>query len=605
MARRKIVQKQNYVTSRNLKLSESSSEGAHEWQRKVSDTLRWRKNFWNGDTNWKRAYDMFRSKHWRDNDEIDPSSDFLRDRVTVNVTGSNVLNLVPFLMAVNPEFVCKARKAEEVISAQLQSAVLNYEYQKREMNVQVKKSVMDAVIIGHGVIKTGFNIELDQARSKKDGEINYAEYIVEEAPFVERVNPFLFVYDPTAKNQNLNTAQWCAQLFFAPIQDILANESYDSKVIGKIKAGYYEIGTKEGLSFGENETLFSTKDDSVDSTVGVLFELWDKKHRKYFVFAEGVPEPLIEKDWPYDYLKRFPFQKLDFIEIPDCPYGVGVPFWIEDQQFELNRIRTSMFQHRRVSNRKYEVHESVEDEEVSKLIDGEDGSIVRVRQMDSIKPIQDATQAGDVYNLEAIIKQDIQDLTGIDALIRGGQLPSRTTAGEVNARANLFRLKLDDRIEAVDRFVRNVAELVLDHIKANYVTERVIEIAGPEGKYWKDFSPEDIQADTDVTMETISAPKSDPVLDRQQRLQVLQIAMQALPLIQAQMLTMDMNQLFKWVFESFGVKDAGRFFPPMLEVNKPLVPVDTEQQPQVSTEVSEPNVTDITNQFGNQIGQQI
>src|SRR4030095_10066137 len=116
------------------------------WLSRLDSTLQWRMNYWNGDKHWNRAYDMFRGIHWKDIQETDPSSDQLKDRITVNITQSSVLNIVPFLMTSHPEFQGKARKPSKTVSVQLQQEVLNYEYRQRDMNVQVKKSVYDAAI---------------------------------------------------------------------------------------------------------------------------------------------------------------------------------------------------------------------------------------------------------------------------------------------------------------------------------------------------------------------------------------------------------------------------------------------------------------------------
>lgn len=565
------------------------------WQTRITSTLRWRQS--NYDKDWKRAYSMYNGIHWRDMMETDPSSDQARDRITVNVTMSNVLNIVPFLMSQNPKFVCKPRKPESDKSATLQSEILNYEYEQRDMHDQVKRAVYDCVTIGHGIVKVGYALEIDEAVKKQDGVINYAAYIKEDSPFVKRICPLYFLIDPTASENNLETARWCAEIFFTPLRDLCANARYDQKVLNKIKKGLYTVGTKstvfDNLSDASMESLnpqgYSTVSQAYpENDIAVCYEVWDKKHRKYYIFADSVPEPLLEKDWPYEYIDNFPFLKVDYIPIQDSLYGVGIPYTIEDQQFELNRVRTSAFEHRRRFNRKYTALEGqIDINEANKLVQGEDGTVVFTKVQNAVVPIQEANLSQDTLVVEGMIKDDIRQMTGSDALISGGQLPSRTTQGEVQTRTNLFRLKLDDRAEAIDKFVKKVGVQVLQHIKNNFRTDRVVAIVGLKGINWETLTTSDIKEEVDVSMESIASPKVDPQVDRQQRGFIWQQAMSALPLVQAGLLKIDFNQLFAWVMESFGYKDIGRFFDFDLIVQPPLQQTQPQQQ-QIAPQSTQP-----------------
>lgn len=540
------------------------------WLSRLAATLRWRQSV--HDKNWKRAYSMYTGVHWRDQSEHDPSSDQVRERITVNITMSTVLNIVPFLMNQTPEFRCKPRKPEKALAAKLQQAVLNYEYEQRNMDDQLRMAVLDAAIIGHGIVKVGYNFEIDKAKKKVDGEIVYEDYIKQDSPYVQRICPFYFLLDPTASENNLETASWCAQILFKSGADVCANQRYDQSVIRKIQLGFYSPDTRSTVfSDGVDPSVSSLVSDDVtklpEHDLWVLYEVWSKKHKKYFVFASGVPEPLLEKDSPYEYIDGFPFHKLDYIPLPDELYGAGIPYSIEDQQFELNRIRTAAFEHRRRFNRKYlALKGKVSQTEANKLIESPDGTVIFVDMFDCIKPLEDAPLSQDNLVAEQMIREDIRQLTGSDQLISGGQLPSRTTGTEVQSRTSLFRMKMDDRIKAVDKFVVRIATQVLQHIKNNFREDRFVEILGEEGLFWKleKLSSEQIKEDVDVSMETISAPKVDPTVDRQQRMTIFGMCMQALPLVQAGIFAIDINKLFAWTMEGFGYKDIGKFFAPAL-----------------------------------------
>lgn len=573
------------------------------WHQRIANTLAWRENHWNGTKNWNRAFELYEGKHWEDTDDFDVEivkSDNRRDRITVNITNSSVQNMVPFLMASGAKFACKPRKPSSGVSATLQEAVLNYEWEQREMQEQCEEAVLDAVICGHGWVRTGFTLELDAAIRKAEGDINYADYIRKEAPYSRRVSPYNVIFDPVAPDNTIRTARWMAEIHYVPIRDILANSNYLKSTLQAIDDGDYELTTKEAFLPDHN---YDEPNDLPEDELGVIVEIWDKKWKKYRVYAMGVIEPLVEKPWPYPYLDGFPYEMFQFVKVPNCPFPMGLALAIEDQQLELNTVRTRMFQHGRRFNRKYQALDKVEPEEVDKLADGEDGCVILVPQIGAIAPIQDAVLSTDHQVIEAIIKDDIRSLTSQDALISGGNLPSRTTAGEVNARGSLFRMKLDGRANSIDRSVNKVGVQTLQHIKSNYLTDKIVKIVGNQGEYWVEYSVEDIQDDVDVSMESISAPKIDPILDRQQALQVFQIIMSQLPILMQLKVPIDIVELFKWLFRKIGDKDIARFFNPLLTPDAPLeeqpvqgVSNNLKQLPPANTEVS--SVEDLQRQGG-------
>lgn len=605
--------KQEQMTSK-YKERKTGDESYRIWHNRLASALRWRKAHWNGTDNWDKAYDLYRGKHWQDQEvEIElVKSDNRRNRITVNLTGSTIQNMLPFLISTKPKFVCHPTKPTDFIGAKLQGAAVNHEYKERKIHPQVKRSALDCVIIGHGIIETGYTLELEEAIKAVDGEIVYADYIRKEAPFAKRVSPYNFLWDYMASEHDLATSRWCAEIIFMPLRDVLANSNHLKSTIRKIQAGEYTVTCRHDILnldrsyLNEEQTEYNEEDE-----LAILYKVWDKKYRKYYLFADGVIPPLVEKDWPYPYLDGFPYRMVEFIPVPDCPFPMGLALAIEDQQHELNAIRTRMFRHGRRFNRKYEVvANQVDPGELKKLLDGEDGTHVLVKAINSIMPIRDADMSTDHQIIEQRVQDDIQRLSGQDSLIQGGSLPSRTTAGEVNARGNLFRMKLDDRVESMDNFVLGVGEDILAHIKANTLTEKIVKLVGPEGENWVQYTVDDIQDPVDMTMESVAAPKTDPQIMRQQGLQSFQIIMSSLPALaqmgipSVQQLLNSFNfvELFKWLFENLEVKDAGRFFTPALVPNVPLQFGNSndlnqqQQQPQTNTQIQ--SVQDLQRQGG-------
>lgn len=548
------------------------------WQERVTNTLRWRQNNWNGDNAWRRAYRMFRGDHWgvmnSGRDEIDSFSP--RDLITVNETGAIIRQFLPFVLKRDPHILVKPRRLEYIVTAALKQEILNYEWRERRMKRQIKRGVRDLLIAGHTVMKTGFTLETTHDLSTKRGQkINFADYIKQESSFVKRISPFNFVFDPEASESDLNTARWCAEIFFKRPQDVLDNARYDQSVLRSIQESELSPGTIPSF-MAVNSDYQSTKLDGLtpdgEDDLWVLYEVWDKLQGKYFVFLDGIDKPLVKGPWPYDYLDGFPYVKTDFIEVPDEHYGIGIPRWIEDQQFELNRVRTRWFHHGRRFNRKYKVLEgSISPSEKKKLREGEDGTIIEMKQsLDDIAPLDDVAMQSDQPAIEGMAKDDIRRMTGADELSQGGRLPSRTSATEIQTRTGILNLKTDEMAETVDSMIQEVMTQVDQHISANQTTDRIMQLTGPKGKFWVKATPEDIRGEVDIEIETASAPKADPLTERETALRVFTVTMQSLPVLMQAQQVPDIKELFRWLFEKFDdKKDIVRFFPAMGDLPKP------------------------------------
>jgi hypothetical protein len=549
----------------NMRTETGDAEKDSElWQERIRLTCESRDKRKNGTKDWLRYYDWYAGEQWNDRDDQAGSlnSDNARDTATVNKTGSTINSIVPFLVNGEIRFREKPRREGDDKRAQIKQSLLNYEWRERKMTRPVKHCARDFVTIGHCVGKTGYTIEVDEAkRPKDDGAINYSEYVIRDAPFVERVNPLWFFFDLSAKDNSLRTARWCAEIFFVPLADVLANNAYDPKALAMIWSGDHTPTTR---------TAFETRMQGGKAWTGkpaiplpedhliALVEIWDKKYKQRIIYADGVPRPLLAEEWPYDYLDGFPYVMANYIDCPNSPYGIGLPRWIEDQQLQLNRMRTLEQDIARKSRPRYAASEGTALEEVTKFQNGDEIIV------GDIKAVQMADLTQGFQLKQANIQHDIEEMTGADALLQGQQLPSRTTASEVGARTRLTSLKLDQHVTDFEEFVEELAVQVDQHLAKHRIVEDVIEIVGPQGSEWVQYSSEDIQAEVDVTVEAFSAPKYDPLVERQQRKEIFQLAVSALPVMveRGQDKVFDLPQLFAWTLEPYEEADISRFFKP-------------------------------------------
>ncbi|HKX29361.1 MAG TPA: hypothetical protein VJ302_16815 [Blastocatellia bacterium] len=550
------------------------------WLQRIAMTRRLRAEQENGERDWRRYYRWYEGNQWLDRGQLSGSlaSDAARDTATVNKTGSIINSMVPFLVNGRIRFLLKARKPGETDSAHIQQSLLNYEWIERGMTRQLKRCVKDATIIGHCVGKTGYTVEVAEAvNPDESGEINYADYVRKDAPWFERVDPLWFFFDLSAKDCSLHTARWCAEVFFVPFNDVMANSAYDQNVLQGMYAGEYSPTTRaafEGIGQNDPQWLKQARVALPEDHLTTLIEIWDKKFKQRIIYADGVPQPLLVEPWPYEYLDNFPYAMANYIDVPNKPYGIGVPRWIEDQQIQLNRIRTGQFNHIRSHQRKFIAKTGIDPNELTKFTDGGDGTVVIAEDADAIKPIPDAPMSQDFQIVEARIVSDMDEMSGADALLQGRALPSRTTAGEVGTRARILGLKTDAIVDNVEEFTEEIATQILQHLKKNRIVPDVVRIVGPQGAEWREYTSDEIQAETDVEVESFTAPKEDPSVLRQQWLQQFQLVVQSIPVLQqtGQIERLDFGALFGRVLESFGEKDVERFWKPTSQVRSPVGP---------------------------------
>jgi len=547
------------------------------WGQKVRAALEWRRGYWNGDETWRRGFRLYKGDHWNSGWDYDMadfawmfqavSSSNPRDQITVNRVNALVRDFVAFLVAGEPYFIVKPKRAQAVDSAKAQGNLLNYEWREHAVTEEIEKVAYDMAIIGHGVVKTGYEIELDEsAVDPKKGVTDYDKFIRYEEPWARRVNPFWFVWDPEAPDLSLRTARWAAEIIFRPIQDIVDDERYSKTVRRQIAQGVESITTVKSFLNARGDLTGQYGANELEKlSRGVLYEVWDWKFKKRYVFADGIEKPLVEDDWPHEYLDGFPYLVGRFIYVPDDPFGIGIPFLVEDQQFELNDLRSKNFAHRRKFNRMYQLRQnSVEPSEIQKLERGEDGTVIITNEDQPIHPVEDAPESIDVDRTEQRINLDMEHMSGADQLIQSGRLPSRTSATEVNRRVQIFGRKIDLITRSLDRVVLGTGIQMLQHIKANFTRTRVIQKIGVDGVRagFEELSINQIREDVGIEVKSTVAKNVDPMMEKTIAIQLLGVVAQLLQIVGPGLLQMfNIVEFVRWIMEKFEIPDLERFFP--------------------------------------------
>lgn len=576
------------------------------WMSRIMKTIHMRMEADNGDRHWQAYRNWFNGKQWQFEDTGKNSWDLYSDTITSVYTNNIVQSIasayMPFLLNGKIEFKVKPKpnRPGDANAAEIHTSLLNYEWNERECTEQVKKVIDDVVVIGHGIAETSYVVEVDEARRKGQGNIEYRDYVKRDAAIVEWVDPHDFLHDLTGRDGTPRTGRWAARRTWIPIANVVANKRFDPNVVRLIESGAASHNLTSRSAY-RNDARFSAggifgKDLAVripeESSIA-LWEIWDKGHRQVITMAEGLPYPLDVEPWRYPYLDGVPFVMIQFLRAEGLLYPIGVARQLKDPQLQANRIRTQQIQNVRAQKNMYGATDGVKKEAIEDFANLPPLSVIRMERNGDLFAIDNPQINRDNLILGQAVEADGAKATGADAIFQGETPAARTPAGVVTTQVNVMRLKADDKVQNVENGVNEIARQVLQHLKANRIQSDVVEIVGLLGSQWREYSHAEIQAETDVTVSYFAAPKSNPDVERQQKTQVIQVAAQIDPLMAQSGSPYRINfvEAFAWLLKSFpDFQDVGRFFTPALsvppELQQTLAPAGTGFPPALAGQLA-------------------
>lgn len=575
---------------REKRVTIEDADGLKVWYDRITDLTDWLgQHHWNGWKSWRAAYELDRLIHWAskkmDDQNLTSESEDI-SKITVPLIANHIRNLVPFLYVKDPTFYAMPSDPKNLRSALAQMDYLNYAWREYKMGKQVKKAILDAAIIGHGICKTGWNLELYETDNLSDkGILTYQDYIKRECPFVRRVNPFLFFFDRFSPEFDLASARWCGELIVMPIQDIVDCDLFDKELRNDLMTHEIEPYTVEQWktaafkNSGDDQTnfLFSPKhgkgkeNEGYDpTTLALIYEIHDKKFNQIITLlassgSEKIQRALRVRDNPHDYLNDFVYEKVDFEEVPNEPYGIGHARYLIDIQKQINRSRNKMYAITRMFNPKW-YHsgpEPLAESESQKLKSDIPGDVINGNPGSTLVPLQTPTISSDLYQMSSILDKDFSELSGDDILTRGGLLPSRTSAEEVRERARLRGLRLETNVQNTYEFTLNIGRKIVMHAQKYLEKETAVYVIGRPGVMVNTVRPRDMESYFNLDMSIISktADTPDVIAQKFQQLFTLFTNPNFLQLLAQYQIPIDMGALVYKYMETLGVSEIGVMMP--------------------------------------------
>jgi hypothetical protein len=388
--------------------------------------------------------------------------------------------------------------------------MLNYLKDEVGLKPEVRISIQDAMF-GFGVCKTYYHVEAvknpdaGQPITGEDGLpmimeetgeiLQEPEYIpMNERYVVERVHPDDFIFDEDA-GPSPKSWKWVAQCIRMSMDDARKNPLFSKSALKELEGKGDNEGDQEkrerderkkgGDIKGKSENENSEDSKNEGQKIIFVWEIYEIQRKRWTVIAENGSTPLVNDEELPAGIESHPFSILRFTLRSDSPYPIPPVSQGLDPQKEFNIARSRIMTHRKRFNRKYQATGQWEEEELSKLESGEDGTIVKSPVPGSrIDPIQDAPLDQQGYlEINALNMDIVEMLGGHHDESRG--IASADSATQASILDKRLEIKEGDDISQVIDFVKDIARKLDQLVQAHIDRDEAVRITGPEGEFWQ------------------------------------------------------------------------------------------------------------------------
>jgi hypothetical protein len=359
------------------------------------------------------------------------------DILPINLVFAYVKTELPSLYIRDPHIKVNPKNRTSVNTAKVLEEVINYVWKYKKLKREIKKCIIDALLIGHSWIKLGYTGKFGSVEDDMGG---YIDTIEDEDIFAYHVN----WEDITFNNDSMDPpydSKWIAHSVWLDLDEVKENSRYKNT---------------ENLSASfEDET---SEENQAHKGKVRIHEVWDLEEKKVCTITEGVDKYLEEKSWPLQ-MRGLPFSMLKFNFSNDTAYGLSDVAMFEPQVLELIKVRSMALDHIKRYNRQLiTTPNNINDDEMTKIKKGITGSIVTAEDPTKVVALPYPPLQTDIYAIEERIKEDQINVSGQSPQERGAtQKTSTRTIGELNMMREGAVNRRSEKVDLVEDFVEDVA----------------------------------------------------------------------------------------------------------------------------------------------------
>lgn len=461
-----------------------------EWKGRLTAVMEERKDV---EQQWKLSRDQYE-------DTLVNSADIDKNkRIRVNLAFPTVKVLVRAACSSDPYIYITGVRPQDEASGE----ILQY-LENRLWRIQKRKKVLRQIVLDAILLKVGYglsHIRKDPLTGKPD-------------VYLTRVSPYQLWLERGATS--VNDAYYIFREVLMPRVEAQAKWP-------KVKFPTHDKNElKRALTFGQPpESTLKGEGDDTDRVA--IYEVHDQLKREVSYISLYHNKYLIEPR-PNPYPFETNFTELIFNEIIDEHYGLGDLEPVAVQQEELDRVRSAMLKHTKRFNRKYAIQEEeYKEDRLKDLESGEDGAIVKMQDIDNIKPIEDARMSSDIYNYAEIIRGDHREVTGVNEYLNAGRISGTKTAYETEQIMSGARVRLGEKPDLTGDFCEDVAAKDIDMMKKIYPVPQIVKYIGPDQQeIWRYVQQWELQGQHYVVIHAGSTQPKDETANFQRGLLLYQ-----------------------------------------------------------------------------------
>jgi len=466
------------------------------------------KNFKNNAERWR---DFYKGIHWRGQNLAERS-----DRIVINYTYSIIKAIIPQIYYRDPYIYVTANKEKYASAQQLAEDVINYYWRAMHIKKQMRRIILDMLVLGIGVGKLGYYTDLIKKEKDPNLETNmeYSYLVKDEYPYFLRQSPFDMVFDFEAKS--FDDLRWLATRYYVPLETVKSNDMYKntSKLEGK-----YSVIDKDT----HKKVAKGTKEAEEDLKRVELWEIQDLVDNKIYTICDEADKFLRNIDNPYN-LDGSNYKILYVNEIPDELFPISEVTNLEDLNLEYDISRTQLLKHKRKSQRKILYEDGVfeNDEEAEKFLNEDDMVAVKVApdKLDKITVFNPSMVNAELYNICDAILFDMNNISRVGFNQRAVESNVEKTATEANIIEKNANLGNAERLDVITDYSQDIARDLLKIIQ-NFASKEQ-EFYVDKRNEWVKFKKDDIAGDYNIKIEIGSTVRKNSDADRAIALQIFQ-----------------------------------------------------------------------------------
>lgn len=359
--------------------------------------------------------------------------------------------------------------------------------------------------------------DYDQYIEKEEDELvkSPARLPIKEQCVLKRIPSKRFRVS-TLDHANLNKCSWFAYWEYFDRRDLEANKNYDTSEWNAV--------TSRSADFTDEEALHEELELQVQS--GDLVKIWkifDQRTKTIEYWPEGHDNIIRTRK-----IKRNTVVPLKFRHRLDTFYPLPITYNWKSPQDELNDIRETSRIHRQRFKRKYiAAANAFEEEELTKIQYGGDGTIAQSRLADaraSLSAMPNADLGAHHFEGDNTTIQDFDNIAGVHAPQRGEVSGGTATESKIiDARAGIR----DSRNRViVAQFIGQIAKIMLQEIEDRTTLDFWIKV-GLDQKddksqleeikdVWQQITKDDLVGDEDFDVD-VTVTSMSPITQQEDK----------------------------------------------------------------------------------------